>query len=143
MTLTLCEAALASIAAPEPESRFTSSSTFAPLVIACSACCCCVDLSPCAFWIWAGTPACWNAFCSSGRSTWSQRTDDCVSGSRTATFPALEPPDELPLELLSLFELPQPATMTAAPTESTVASHVARCMGFLLQGGWDWGLIPP
>ena len=51
MTLTPCDLALASIAAPEPESRLTSSSTFAPFVIACSACCCCVDLSPSAFWI--------------------------------------------------------------------------------------------
>src|SRR5690349_21883905 len=143
MTLTLCDAALASMAAPEPESRLTSSSTFAPLVMACSACCCCVDLSPCAFWIWTGTPACWNAFCSSGRSTWSQRTEDCVSGSSTATLPGFEPPDELLLELLLLLELPQPATTTAAPTESVVASQAARFMVFLLQGVWDCCLIPP
>ena len=49
MTLTPWDLALASIAAPEPESRLTSSSTFAPFVIACSACCCWVDLSPWAF----------------------------------------------------------------------------------------------
>jgi hypothetical protein len=40
MTFTPCDFAFAAIAAPEPESRFTSSSTFAPFVIACSACCC-------------------------------------------------------------------------------------------------------
>ena len=57
MTLTSWDLALAAIAAPEPESRFTSRSTFAPLVIACSACCCWVDLSPSAFWISDSTPA--------------------------------------------------------------------------------------
>jgi hypothetical protein len=35
MTLTPCDLALAAMAAPEPESRFTSRSTLAPLVIAC------------------------------------------------------------------------------------------------------------
>jgi hypothetical protein len=40
MTFTPWDAAFASIAAPEPESRFVSNRTFAPLVIACSACCC-------------------------------------------------------------------------------------------------------
>ena len=74
------------MAAPEPESRFTSRSTFAPFVIACSACCCCVDLSPSAFWIVTGTPAALNASLRNGRSTVSQRTDDFESGSRTPTL---------------------------------------------------------
>jgi hypothetical protein len=49
MTLTPCDFALAAIAAPLPLSRLTSSSTFAPFVIACSACCCWADLSASAF----------------------------------------------------------------------------------------------
>ena len=61
MTFTPCDLALASMAAPEPESRLTSRRTFAPLVIICSACCCWVDLSPWAFWIVTGTPAALNA----------------------------------------------------------------------------------
>src|SRR3954453_20396155 len=112
MTLTPRELALASIAAPEPESRLTSSSTFAPLVIICSACCCCVDLSPSALSMIALTPAASNAFLSSGRSTVSQRTDDLVSGSRTPTVPpdlaagVDFPLDELDDELSS-FDEPQ------------------------------------
>src|ERR1700750_1563593 len=86
MTFTPWDLALASIAAPEPESRLTSSRTLAPLVMACSACCCWVDLSPWAFWISTGTPAESNACLSSGRAAVSQRTELCVSGSRTATF---------------------------------------------------------
>src|SRR6187551_1065407 len=99
--------AVASIAAPEPESRLTSRITFAPLVIACTACCCWVDLSPWAFWMVAGTPAALNACCRSGRSAVSQRTEDFVSGSSTATLSAellpllllLLPPPLLPLSL--------------------------------------------
>src|SRR3954453_960367 len=91
MTFTPRDAALASMAAPEPESRFTSRSTFAPFVMSCSACCCWVDLSPWALSIVTGTPADLNAACSSGRSNDSQRTDDLVSGSRTPTFWALLP----------------------------------------------------
>src|SRR5512132_1507348 len=108
MTFTPRDAALASMAAPEPESRFTSRSTFAPFVISCSACCCWVDLSPWALSIVTGTPAALKACWSSGRSNDSQRTDDFVSGSRTPTFWALVAAvPELPLlvpddELLSL-----------------------------------------
>src|SRR5215216_7204001 len=102
MTFTPCDFALAAMAAPEPESRFTSSSTFAPFVIACSACCCCVDLSPSAFWIVDLTPAASNAFFRNGRSTVSQRTDDLESGRRTATLPE---GFLLPLLLLLLLEL--------------------------------------
>src|SRR3954464_15659075 len=100
MTFTPWDLAWDSIAAPEPESRLTSRMTLAPLVIACSACCCWVDLSPWAFWIVTGTPAALNADVRSGRSAVSQRTDDFVSGSRTATLSA-----ELLLALLLLPEL--------------------------------------
>ena len=88
MTLTPCDLAFAAIAAPLPESRLTSSSTFAPFVIACSACCCWADLSPSAFWISDSTPALSKAAFRNGRSSVSQRTDDFESGSSTATLPA-------------------------------------------------------
>src|SRR6266542_2870845 len=101
MTFTPRDWALASMAAPDPESRFTSRSTFAPFVISCSACCCWVDLSPCALSIVTGTPAALKAASSSGRSNDSQRTDDFVSGSSTPTFWALPP-------LLLLVEAPPP-----------------------------------
>ena len=89
MTLTPCDLAFAWMAAPEPESRFVSRRTLAPLVMACSACCCWVDLSPCGVVdrrvdagglerLLAGTAG----------PPLSQRTDDFVSGSRTATLPA-------------------------------------------------------
>src|ERR671938_1706154 len=100
MTLTPWDLALAAMAAPEPESRLTSRMTLAPLVIACSACCCCVDLSPSAFWMVASTPAASNACFRNGRSTVSQRTDDLESGSSTATLPGLEPPPPPPLDEL-------------------------------------------
>src|SRR4051794_24719028 len=113
MTFTPCDFALASIAAPEPESRLTSRITFAPLVIACSACCCWVDLSPWAFWMVAGTPADLNAAVRSGRSAVSQRTDDFVSGSSTATLSA----ELLPLLLLLL--LPPPPPLSSPPQAAT------------------------
>src|SRR3954449_4838590 len=132
MTLTPRELALASIAAPEPESRLTSSSTLAPLVIICSACCCCVDLSPSAFWMSASTPASANAFFRNGRSTVSQRTEDFESGSRTPTLPALAAAVAVPLELLEpelLSSLPHAATTSAADAASKGMSLVARFMG--------------
>src|SRR4051794_15464426 len=112
MTLTPWDFALASMAAPEPESRLTSRITFAPLVIACSACCCWVDLSPWAFWMVAGTPAALNACCRSGRSAVSQRTDDFVSGSSTATLSA-------ELLLLLLLLLPPPPPLSSPPQAAT------------------------
>src|SRR3954469_8590190 len=87
MTLAPRDFALAAMAAPEPESRLTSRSTFAPLVSICSACCCWVDLSASALSMMALTPAASKAFFRSGRSTVSQRTDDLVSGRRTPTVP--------------------------------------------------------
>src|SRR3954464_15482327 len=129
MTLTPWDFAFAAIAAPDPESRLTSRSTFAPLVMACSACCCCVDLSPSAFWIVASTPAALNAWPRNGRSTVSQRTDDFESGSSTATLPGFEPPLEPPeselLELLS--SPPHPATASAQPVATLAMNHAPRC----------------
>src|SRR3954469_1773734 len=119
MTLTPRDFALASIAAPEPESRLTSRITFAPLVIACSACCCWVDLSPWAFWIVAGTPAALNACCRSGRSAVSQRTEDFVSGSSTATLSA----ELLLLPLLLL--LPPPLLPLSSPPQAATPNERA------------------
>src|SRR4051812_2007968 len=129
MTLTPCDFALAAIAAPLPLSRLTSSSTLAPFVIACSACCCWADLSPSAFWIVASTPALSKAAFSSGRSTVSQRTDDLESGSSTATLPAgLEPPPPPP----ELSSLPQPAAAsarTAIPAVRVSGNRRVECLG--------------
>src|SRR3954447_15640479 len=111
MTFTPWDLAFASIAAPEPESRLTSSRTLAPLVMACSACCCWVDLSPWAFWISTGTPAALNAWVRSGRSAVSQRTEDFVSGRRTATLSA----DPLLLLELLLLLLPPPPPLSLPP----------------------------
>src|SRR5829696_1405771 len=133
MTLTSWDFAFAAIAAPEPESRFTSSSTFAPLVIACSACCCCVDLSPSAFWIVASTPAALKASARNGRSTVSQRTDDLESGSSTATLPGSSPPPPPPPpELEPESSSPHPATASAQPAATVAASHAPLRMEFLL-----------
>src|SRR4051795_1936572 len=154
MTLTFWLLAFAAIAAPEPESRLTSSRTLAPLVIACSACCCCVALSPSAFWISALMPASSNAFLRNGRSTVSQRTDDLESGSRTATLPALLPLSELPEapeSLLLLSSPPQPANTSAPVAAITAAISHARfrmefpppdgCLGYFNwpppRGAWE------
>src|SRR3954453_24186327 len=144
MTLTPCDFAFAAMAAPEPESRFTSSSTFAPFVMACSACCCWVDLSPSALEIVTGTPASSNAFFRNGRSTVSQRTDDFESGSSTATLP-----EGLLLELLELLELlflsslPHAATVTAsAATLMQSASRFQLYLTLFLLLGWTWDAAP-
>src|SRR5689334_14574155 len=79
------------IAAPDPGSRSTSRMTFAPLVSAWSAWLRWVVGSPCAFTIVYGTPAALNASARYRRSWVSHRTDDLVSGRRTATLPALAP----------------------------------------------------
>src|SRR3954447_14647851 len=125
MTLTPWDFALASIAAPEPESRLTSRITFAPFVIACSACCCWVDLSPWAFWIVTGTPADLNACWSNGRSAVSQRTDDFVSGRSTATLSAEAP---LPPLLLLLLLLPLPLSLAPHAAKPSERAHSALAM---------------
>src|ERR1700742_1455657 len=121
MTLTPCDWALASIAAPEPESRLTSSSTLAPLVIICSA-----------FWMSDLMPAASNAFFRNGRSTVSQRVEDLESGSRTPTLPSflvlLPELAVLELELELLLLLPHPATTIAAAVAARGMSLAARCM---------------
>src|SRR6476619_5979260 len=128
MTFTPRDLALASMAAPEPESRFTSSSTFAPFVISCSACCCWVDLSPWAFSIVTGTPAALNADCSSGRSKDSQRTEDFVSGSRTPTLSAFALLDAVldDEELLLLSSLEPHAATPNDIAHSAVATATTR-----------------
>src|SRR5215218_3456611 len=136
MTLTSWDFAFAAIAAPEPESRFTSRSTLAPFVIACSACCCWVALSPSAFWIVASTPAALKASARNGRSTVSQRTDDLESGSSTATLPGLSPPPPDPLEPPLDSSSPHPATASAHPAATVAISHAPRCMGLLLLIGF-------
>src|SRR3954447_8634299 len=145
MTLTPCDLALAAIAAPEPESRLTSSSTLAPLVIACSACCCWADLSPSALVMVDFTPAASNAFFRNGRSTVSQRTDDLESGSSTATLPdglLLLELLEL-LELLFLSSLPHAATVTArAATLAQSASRFQLNLTSFLLVGWTSGAAP-
>src|SRR5436309_10736289 len=105
---------------PLPGSRSTSRITFAPLVRACSACVRCVPGSPWALVIVCGTPAAVNAWSRYLRSNCSQRTDDCVSGSNTATLPAplafvvlVEAPA---LVEVLLFDDPQPAATSAATT---------------------------
>src|SRR3954447_11896754 len=127
MTLTPLAAAWFSIAAPEPESRLVRRMILAPLVMACSACCCWVDLSPWAFWISTGTPAALNACSSSGRSAVSHRTELLVSGSSTATLPALgalfaAPVDAAVDDELSSFEphaaTPNAVALSAAATAS-------------------------
>src|SRR6476619_3877952 len=127
MTFTPWDLALASIAAPEPESRLTSRRTFAPFVIAFSACCCWVDLSPCAFWISTGTPADWNACCRSGRSAVSQRTDDFVSGSSTATLSALA------LLVLLLLLLPLLLLLLLPPQAATTSESAQRLLAIMSQ----------
>src|SRR4051794_14950420 len=137
MTLTPWDFALAAMAAPEPESRLTSSRTFAPLVIACSACCCCVDLSPSAFWIVDSTPALSKACLSSGRSSVSQRPDDLESGSRTATLPGLAPPEPPPPDdplLLDESSLPHAATASDSPAATVAISHAPLFTELLLMG---------
>src|SRR3954463_10988527 len=115
MTLTPWLWAFLMIADPEPGSRSTSRITFAPFVMAWSAWLACVAGSPWAFTIVCGTPAAVNAWSRYLRSCVSQRTDDFVSGSRTATLPALLllAVLELPLDVLLLLSLPQPATAKA------------------------------
>src|SRR4051812_5201156 len=120
MTLTPCFLALAMIAEPEPASRSTSGSTFAPFVIACSAWVRCAAGSPSALTMVASTPAFLKASPRYLRSWVSQRTDDLESRSRTATLPAFALDEVLeldPLELESLLASPH----AAMPNEANAA----------------------
>ena len=126
MTFTPRDLALAAIAAPLPLSRLTSTRTFAPLVIACSAWVCCVALSPSAFWISAGTPARSNAALNSGRSMVSQRTEDFESGSRTATLSGSPPPAASSLPPSSP---PHPATTASDRRRGEGGAHPSTVPG--------------
>src|SRR5436305_2706385 len=123
MTLAPRACAVLMIAAPEPGSRSTSRMTFAPLVSAWSAWLRWVAGSPCALTIVCGMPAALNAWSRYLRSCVSQRTDDCVSGSSTATL-ALPPPPPPPLVLELLLLDPQPAAMAAARMTTAPSAHL-------------------
>src|SRR5215813_11932237 len=98
MVATPCAFALSSTALPVPESRFTMTRTFTPLVSIWSAIVWKAFLSPCAFWMSYLTPASLNACSRYGRSLPSQRAEVLLSGRMTPTKGCLELP-ELPLEL--------------------------------------------
>src|SRR4051794_21580613 len=119
MTLTPWDFALASIAAPEPESRFTSRITFAPLVIACSACCCWVDLSPWAFWIVTAPRADLNACGSRGGWAAPRGTAVFVPGSGPAPLPA----ELLWALLLLLFLLLPPPPPPLLPPQAAMTNE--------------------
>src|ERR1019366_3690804 len=75
---------------PVVESRDVRAMTFAPDVMAASACVSWVESLPRAFSTMtslAGTPARLSAFLMYGRSKSAQRTEEAVSGSRKATLP--------------------------------------------------------
>src|SRR5581483_11259067 len=90
MTFTPLDAALASMAAPLPESRASTNSTVAPAVMSASAWVCMVLALPCALsilnWL-ADSPAAWNALVRYGASKDTYRADVVVSGSSTPTIP--------------------------------------------------------
>src|SRR3954465_9777892 len=102
MTGTPCCLALAITAAADGESRLTINSTLAPLLSIWSAIVENLALSPLAFWMSESTPAALNASPSNGRSAFSQRAEDCVSGRITPTFGLVsvfaEPADPLLFE---------------------------------------------
>ena len=78
------------MAAPDPVSIGSISSTEAPSVMSASACCCIVDTLPCALSILKSlddSPAASNAFVRFGASYWTYRVDVVVSGSSTPILP--------------------------------------------------------
>src|SRR3954465_6691608 len=114
MTGTPCCLALLITAAADGESRLTINSTLAPALSIWSAIVANLALSPFAFWMSDSTPAALNASPSSGRSAFSQRAEDAVSGRITPTLAldsgvAVEP--LLPLFEPELSSLPQAATV--------------------------------
>src|SRR5436190_79134 len=120
--------------------------TFAPLVMACSACCVCVALSPSALTTVGSVPPSESAFCRSGRSTVSHRTDDFESGSRTATLGLLPPPPPPPpLLSLLLSSPPQAATVPLkARTPAAASAQSLLCLDTSLSsslGGLDFRLL--
>src|SRR5262245_9445925 len=119
MTLTPLALAEFWIAAPEPESRFTSNSTFAPLVMAWSAWVRwrCALFS--ALVMQAFRPALEMAASRKRRSWVSQRTDDLESGSSTPT-------SHLAFSVLTSFATANeaPAPMAAIPASPTAARTI-------------------
>src|SRR5215211_3792138 len=88
MTFTPFDTALASIAAPLPESIGSTISTLAPWVISASAWVCIVVALPWALSILnCVKPAAWNALVRYGASKETYRVEVVVSGSRTPTRP--------------------------------------------------------
>src|SRR6478735_6717462 len=78
------------MAAPDPVSIGSISSTEAPSVMSASACCCIVDTLPPALVILKSlddSPAASKAFVRFGASYWTYRVDVVVSGSSTPTLP--------------------------------------------------------
>src|SRR4051794_36946829 len=144
MTLTSWLWAFLMIAAPDPGSRSTSRITFAPFVMAWSAWLAWVAGSPWAFTIVCGTPAAVNAWSRYLRSWVSQRTDDLVSGSSTATLPALlAVVDEPPLLLvLSLLSLPHPATAKARAAHATAIPATKPGERLIIRGTSSSGRTP-
>src|SRR3954463_12506634 len=130
MTGTPCCLALAITAAADGESRLTINSTLAPLLSIWSAIVENLALSPLAFWMSESTPAALNASPSNGRSAFSQRAEDCVSGRITPTFGLVsvfvDPDPLLPLLLEpESSSLPQAATVNAsAPVITAAATRV-------------------
>ena len=124
MTGTPCWCALLITAAADGLSRLTISSALTPSLSIWSAIVANLALSPLAFWMSAWTPAALKAWPRNGRSAFSQRAEDWVSGRMTPTFAlaagvaALAAPP--PLDESSL---PQAATPSmrapAAPTANT------------------------
>src|SRR4029078_4985311 len=98
MTPTPWDFALSMTAFPVPESRLTTISAVAPLVIIWSAMVWNAVLSPWAFWMSYWTPSALNAASRYLRSAVSQRTDDLLSGRMTPIFGVFADPPPLLLE---------------------------------------------
>src|SRR5687768_5142385 len=108
------------IVAPDSGLRFTSKITFAPALIACSACWSCVFASPSALTMLYSTPSALNASSKKRRSSFSHRSELAESGSRTQMLPsaALPPVEPAP----SSSSPPQPAAASASTATSSVSS---------------------
>src|SRR4051812_21026564 len=105
-------------AAADGESRFTISSTLAPLLSIWSAIVANFALSPLAFWMSDSPPPALNASPRNLRSAVSQRADDAASGRITPTLALASGVDVSELPLLpddpELSSLPHAATLNAS-----------------------------
>src|SRR5215472_15316116 len=115
MTGTLAASALATIALPVVSSSGDITITFAPLVIASSACAICVASDPSALLAitCAEGSSCCTALMKSGLSWVSNRAAHVEQGMRNAILPAAAPP--LLLVALLLVALPAAAEVEADP----------------------------